>query len=88
VKGDIEMWRGKVGRFGVTGEMQTNPIKFMSDGQQSRLVFAYLAECKPHILFLDEPTNHLDMESIDSLAGEHPSCASAPPLLHSFASVI
>ena len=27
VKGDIEMWRGKVGRFGVTGEMQTNPIK-------------------------------------------------------------
>ena len=28
MKGDIEMWRGKVGRFGVTGEMQTNPIKY------------------------------------------------------------
>ena len=46
--------------------------RFMSDGQQSRLVFAFLAECKPHILFLDEPTNHLDMESIDSLAGTPP----------------
>ena len=67
-KMEIEGWRRNVGRFGVTGPMQTAPIKFMSDGQKSRLVFAYLAETKPHILFFDEPTNHLDMESIDSLA--------------------
>ena len=52
--------------------MQMAPIRHMSDGQKSRLVFAYLAQCKPHILFLDEPTNHLDMESIDSLAGARP----------------
>ena len=43
-----------MGRFGVTGEMQTQPIRMMSDGQKSRLVFAYIAECSPHILFLDE----------------------------------
>jgi ATP-binding cassette subfamily F protein 2 len=65
---EIEAWRGRVGRFGVSGGMQTQPIRGMSDGQKSRLVFAYIAECNPHILFLDEPTNHLDMESIDSLA--------------------
>mmetsp|Transcript_21648 Transcript_21648/g.33882 ORF Transcript_21648/g.33882 Transcript_21648/m.33882 type:complete len:625 (+) Transcript_21648:183-2057(+) len=65
---ELEAWRSRVGRFGVSGEMQTQPIKYMSDGVKSRLVFAYLAESQPHILFLDEPTNHLDMESIDSLA--------------------
>ena len=65
---ELEAWRSRVGRFGVSGEMQTAKIKYMSDGQKSRLVFAYIAECNPHILFLDEPTNHLDMESIDSLA--------------------
>lgn len=65
---EIEAWRGRVGRFGVSGDMQTQPIRMMSDGQKSRLVFAYIAESNPHILFLDEPTNHLDMESIDSLA--------------------
>ncbi len=51
---EVEAWRGRVGRFGVSGDMQTSPIKFMSDGQKSRLVFAYIAECNPHILFLDE----------------------------------
>jgi ATP-binding cassette subfamily F protein 2 len=29
----------------------------MSDGQKSRLVFAWLAEKKPHLLLFDEPTN-------------------------------
>jgi len=65
---ELEAWRSRVGRFGVTGDMQMSPIRHMSDGQKSRLVFAYIAESCPHILFLDEPTNHLDMESIDSLA--------------------
>ncbi|KAI7905902.1 P-loop containing nucleoside triphosphate hydrolase protein [Cokeromyces recurvatus] len=65
---DIEYWRRQIGRYGLTGSHQTSPIKTLSDGLKSRLVFAELAVLRPHIILLDEPTNHLDMESIDSLA--------------------
>jgi len=40
----------------------------LSDGQKSRVVFAWLAWKNPQLLLLDEPTNHLDMETIDVLA--------------------
>lgn len=63
-----EMMRSQLGQFGITGGRQTSPIKTLSDGLKSRLIFSWLAFKNPHILFLDEPSNHLDIETIDSLA--------------------
>eukprot|EP00227_Mantoniella_beaufortii_P016366 CAMPEP_0197575070 /NCGR_PEP_ID=MMETSP1326-20131121/596_1 /TAXON_ID=1155430 /ORGANISM="Genus nov. species nov., Strain RCC2288" /LENGTH=1143 /DNA_ID=CAMNT_0043137769 /DNA_START=294 /DNA_END=3725 /DNA_ORIENTATION=+ len=67
-KRDLDEWRGYLGRYGVSGKMQTTLIGELSEGQQSRLVFAMICMQKPNMLLLDEPTNHLDLECIDTLA--------------------
>ncbi|KNA22931.1 hypothetical protein SOVF_029420 [Spinacia oleracea] len=63
-----EKMRSAIGRFGLSGKAQTMPMKNLSDGQRSRVIFAWLAYRQPQMLLLDEPTNHLDIETIDSLA--------------------
>lgn len=63
-----EKMRAAIGKFGLTGKAQVMAMKNLSDGQKSRVVFAWLAWRQPQMLLLDEPTNHLDIETIDSLA--------------------
>ena len=64
----VDIWRKRLGQFGLTGKQQTNPIKLLSDGQRARVCFAEIATLEPNMLLLDEPTNSLDIECIDALA--------------------
>lgn len=64
----IERIRPLLGRYGCSGDMQSQVMGQLSAGQKARIVFAIIAHEKPHLLLLDEPTNPLDMESIDALA--------------------
>uniref|UniRef100_A0A0E0EP54 ABC transporter domain-containing protein n=1 Tax=Oryza meridionalis TaxID=40149 RepID=A0A0E0EP54_9ORYZ len=63
-----EKMRAAIGKFGLSGKAQVMPMRNLSDGQRSRVIFAWLAYRQPQLLLLDEPTNHLDIETIDSLA--------------------
>mmetsp|Transcript_52352 Transcript_52352/g.125006 ORF Transcript_52352/g.125006 Transcript_52352/m.125006 type:complete len:606 (-) Transcript_52352:126-1943(-) len=66
-KMEVDQWRAMLGRYGVSGDLQTRKINTFSDGLKSRIVFCLIALSNPHILLLDEPTNHLDMQCIDAL---------------------
>lgn len=64
----LEDWRSVVGTYGIPSEYHLLPIKVLSEGLKTRLVFCEIAMQQPHILLLDEPTNAADMEMIDSMA--------------------
>lgn len=64
----IEKIRPLLGRYGCSGDQQSQVMDQLSAGQKARIVFAIIAHEKPHLLLLDEPTNPLDMDSIDALA--------------------
>ena len=64
----FEEWRSVVGTYGIPSDYHLLPIKCLSEGLKTRLVFCEIALNNPHILLLDEPTNAADMELIDSMA--------------------
>eukprot|EP00245_Coleochaete_scutata_P006431 TRINITY_DN20872_c0_g1_i1.p1 TRINITY_DN20872_c0_g1~~TRINITY_DN20872_c0_g1_i1.p1 ORF type:complete len:621 (+),score=134.13 TRINITY_DN20872_c0_g1_i1:183-2045(+) len=65
---DEEQWRAYVGRYGLSGKLQTTKISQLSEGQKCRIVYGIICMGRPNMLLLDEPTNHLDIEAIDALA--------------------
>lgn len=62
-------WRGFIGKYGLSGDLQLTQMGKLSDGQKARLIYAVVTLSRPNVLLLDEPTNHLDVGAIDSLAG-------------------
>ena len=59
--------RSHLGNFGITGDISITPIKQLSGGEKSRVVFAKLSIDSPSLLILDEPTNHLDISAREAL---------------------
>ncbi len=49
-KREVEEWRGFLGKYGVTGKMQTTRIGELSEGQKSRIVFAMLCMARPNMV--------------------------------------
>eukprot|EP00599_Poterioochromonas_sp_BG-1_P007657 CAMPEP_0173140810 /NCGR_PEP_ID=MMETSP1105-20130129/5116_1 /TAXON_ID=2985 /ORGANISM="Ochromonas sp., Strain BG-1" /LENGTH=603 /DNA_ID=CAMNT_0014053885 /DNA_START=135 /DNA_END=1946 /DNA_ORIENTATION=- len=64
----LEEWRAVVGNYGIPTDYHLLPIKCLSDGLKTRLVFCEISLQNPHLLLFDEPTNAADMEMIDSMA--------------------
>ena len=51
-----------MGNYGIPKDYHLLPIKLLSDGLKTRLVFCEISLQNPHLLLFDEPTNAADME--------------------------
>ncbi len=56
----MDEMRKAVGRFGISGKTQTQPMAQLSDGLRSRVVFAWLvcAPCRAHRRLVVTESNH------------------------------
>ncbi len=59
--------RGAMGLMLFSGDDGKKPLRALSGGEITRLIFTRLSIERPNVLILDEPTNHLDLESIEAL---------------------
>jgi ATPase subunit of ABC transporter with duplicated ATPase domains len=64
---DEQAIRATLGRLLFSKDESAKSVNVVSGGEQGRLLFGKLMQCRPNIMLLDEPTNHLDMESIEAL---------------------
>ncbi len=64
---DFGYVRGAMGLVLFSGDDGKKPLRALSGGEITRLIFTRLSIERPNVLVLDEPTNHLDLESIEAL---------------------
>ena len=54
-KKDIDEWRAFLGRYGVSGRMQTTKIGELSEGQKSRICIAMMCLATPNMVRAPTP---------------------------------
>ncbi len=64
---DLQTRRNLLGRFGLSGDTQLQPVGRLSGGERCRVALARLCLADANLLLLDEPTNHLDLWARDAL---------------------
>ena len=64
---DDQARRDILGKFGLSGDVTTKPLKMLSGGERNRVMLAWLLAMEANTLVLDEPTNHLDLWSRHAL---------------------
>ncbi len=59
--------RAILGRFGLSGDLGSQPVGKLSGGEKGKAALARLAATGANLLVMDEPTNHLDIWSCEAL---------------------